>query len=76
MTTRPPIPQIILDETTIEQDECRYRRNEYGDWFRLMYVGPYDSYLWYEIGNKGSVLPALLERIYQLESKNEFEVNT
>jgi hypothetical protein len=40
-----------------------------------MHTNAYDEYHWFALGH-GSVIPGLLERIYDLEHRSEFEVNT
>jgi hypothetical protein len=75
MTTRPPVPQEILDQTTIAESGTHYHRDVYGDWHRLMYHNTDDEWFWFSLGG-GSVVPSLLERIYDLEHRSEFEVNT
>jgi hypothetical protein len=75
MTTLPPVPQHMLDKVTIAESGTLYHRDVYGDWHRLMYNNANDKYTWFSLGG-GSVVPSLLERIYDLERRSEFEVNT
>jgi hypothetical protein len=76
MTTRPPVPQEMLDNTTLIESGTHFHRDVYGDWHRLHYHHVAGKYYWFSIGGAGSIVPDLLERIYQLEHGSDFEVNT